>query len=164
MKSHCLALLMFCFAAMPCLAGAAGEKPSQSPGAASRGEDKNLSSEAQSVLDAQKAAIEALKKGDTDFFKRTLTDDFMAIVTNGDMVEKGDFVEGVGGAHSKNVWFYDFKVLPLNESAAVVTYNAVLPGEGTRYQHLSNVWVKQGDQWKLKFQQSTPNLWSLGDT
>jgi len=53
--------------------------------------------------------------------------------------------------------------LPLNENAAVVTYNAVLPGEGARYQHLSNVWVKQGDQWKLKFQQSTPNLWSLGD-
>ena len=79
------------------------------------------------------------------------------------MAGKDDFVEGVAGLHGKDLRFYDFKVLPLNENAAVVTYNAVLPGEGARYQHLSNVWVKQGDQWKLKFQQSTPNLWSLGD-
>jgi hypothetical protein len=24
-----------------------------------------------------------------------------------------------------------------------------------RYQHLSDVWVKQGDQWRLRFQQAT---------
>jgi len=27
--------------------------------------------------------------------------------------------------------------------------------ETPRYQHVSSVWVKQGDQWKLKFQQAT---------
>ena len=164
MKSHCLVLLMFCsMVAMPCLAGSAGEKPPELAAAPLQGEGKILSPEAQAVLDAQKAAIEALKKGDAEFFRRTLTDDFTAIVTTGDMAGKDDFVEGVAGLHGKDLRFYDFKVLPLNENAAVVTYNAVLPGEGARYQHLSNVWVKQGDQWKLKFQQSTPNLWSLGD-
>ena len=117
----------------------------------------------QSLMDAEKSFVAAAKKGDVAYFKRTLTDDFTAIVTTGDMAGKDDFVEGVAGLHGKDLRFYDFKVLPLNENAAVVTYNAVLPGEGARYQHLSNVWVKQGDQWKLKFQQSTPNLWSLGD-
>jgi hypothetical protein len=24
-----------------------------------------------------------------------------------------------------------------------------------RYQHMSSVWVKQGEQWRLKFQQAT---------
>jgi hypothetical protein len=28
---------------------------------------------------------------------------------------------------------------------------------------LSDTWVKQGGQWKLKFQQSTLNLWSSHD-
>jgi hypothetical protein len=46
----------------------------------------------------------------------------------------------------------------------VVTYKAVFPGsELDKYQHLSDSWVKQNGQWKLKFQQSTLNLWSAHD-
>jgi len=32
-----------------------------------------------------------------------------------------------------------------------------------RYQHLSDTWVEQSGAWKLKFQQSTLNLWSAHD-
>jgi len=55
---------------------------------------------------------------------------------------------------------YEVSVVPVNETAAIVTYDCVvrmmvfdetLP----RYQHVSNLWVKQGDQWRLKFQQAT---------
>jgi len=87
--------------AMPCLAGSAGEKPPELAAASLQGEGKIPSPEAQAVLDAQKAAIEALKKGDAEFFRRTLTDDFTAIVTTGDMAGKDDFVEGVAGLHGK---------------------------------------------------------------
>src|SRR2546426_8154583 len=112
MKSHCLVLLMFCsMVAMPCLAGSAGEKPPELAAASLQGEGKILSPEAQAVLDAQKAAIEALKKGDAEFFRRTLTDDFTAIVTTGDMAGKDDFVEGVAGLHGKDLRVYDFKIL-----------------------------------------------------
>jgi len=29
------------------------------------------------------------------------------------------------------------------------------PGMAPRYQHISDLWVKQDDQWRLKFQQAT---------
>jgi hypothetical protein len=32
-------------------------------------------------------------------------------------------------------------------------------GPPPRYQHWTSVWTRQGDQWKLKFQQSTPTHW-----
>ena len=57
---------------------------------------------------------------------------------------------------------YDFKVLPVSENVAIVTYDAIMKVDVDddeiqipRYQHLSSVWVKQGEQWKLKFQQAT---------
>jgi hypothetical protein len=55
------------------------------------------------------------------------------------------------------------QVVPLNENAAIVTWNEIDPGSTPKYVHLSAVWVKQDGQWKLKFQQSTPNVWSAYD-
>ena len=59
--------------------------------------------------------------------------------------------------------FYDFNVLTLADNAGVVTYNVVFPSRIERYQHLSDTWVKENGQWKLKFQQTTLNLWSAHD-
>jgi len=106
---------------------------------------------------------EAYKNRDVDFFQRTLSEDFIEIAANGDPVVRDEVLEGVRTADIKGLRLYDFKILPLNDGAAVVTYNEIVRDGGPRYQHLSTVWVKQGDQWKLKFQQSTPNLWSIGD-
>jgi len=106
---------------------------------------------------------EADKNRDVDFFQRTLSEDFIEIAANGDPVVRDEVLEGVRMADIKQLRLYDFKVLLLNDGAAVVTYNEIVRDGGPRYQHLSTIWVKQGDQWKLKFQQSTPNLWSIGD-
>jgi hypothetical protein len=59
--------------------------------------------------------------------------------------------------------FYDFNVVTLADNAGVVTYNVVLPSHIERYQHLSDTWVKENGEWKLKFQQTTLNLWSAHD-
>src|SRR5438445_3652104 len=64
---------------------------------------------------------EALKKGDAEFFRRTLTDDFTAIVTTGDMAGKDDFVEGVAGLHGKDLRL-DRKSTRLNSSHANISY------------------------------------------
>jgi len=61
---------------------------------------------------------------------------------------------------------YNMKVVELSEGTAIVTYDVVFrvpaaedQGPPPRYQHWSSVWVKQGDAWKLKFQQTTPTHW-----
>jgi hypothetical protein len=57
-------------------------------------------------------------------------------------------------------------VVALGQDAAIVTYDAIVreapeedQGPPPRYQHFSSVWVKQGDQWKLKFHQATATHW-----
>ena len=122
----------------------------------------------QSMITTEKDLLEALEHGDVAYVQNAVADDFVSIGTNGD---SGDKAEMVGAARhpaapehkQPKPILYEFKVVQLNDSAAVVTYNAVLPGSNPRYQHISSTWVKQGEQWKLKFEQATPNLWSAMD-
>lgn len=120
----------------------------------------------QTLIDAEKNLIDAIERNDVAYIRNAVSDEFYAIGTNGDSYGKGDLLEGMhadGGKGKGKRILYFFQVIPLNDGAAVVTYDVVKPGERPRYQHISNTWVRQGDQWKLKFQQSTPNLWSAND-
>ena len=71
-----------------------------------------------------------------------------------------DVLEGVHMADVQEYSPYDVHVLPINDSAAIVTYDCIVRmrlGEDPvpRYQHITDIWVKQGEQWRLKFQQAT---------
>ena len=132
-----------------------------------RAESKASSSLEQRLIDNVKELAAASQRNDGDYFKRTLADDFMAVPKNGGTIDRADFLEDILGAdktqESKQPWLYNIKVIPLSEGAALITYDEILPEEDPRYRHVSDIWIKQGEQWKLKFQQTTPNLWSIGD-
>jgi hypothetical protein len=64
----------------------------------------------------------------------------------------------------KDTRAYDFHVVKLNDDSAVVAYDLIVPGVHSRYRHMADTWAKIGGQWKLKFRQITPNLWSETDT
>ena len=121
----------------------------------------------QQLIDNVKQLARASQRNDGDYFKRTLADDFIAVPKNGGTIDRADFLEDILGAdkiqENKQPWLYNIKVIPLSEGAALVTYDEILPGEDPRYRHMSDIWIKQGDEWKLKVQQTTPNLWSIGD-
>ena len=120
----------------------------------------------QTLINAEKDLLDAFQRGDATYIKSAIDNNFYAIATNGDSYEKADLLEGMhedGSRGKSKPILYFFHVVPLNDGAAVVTYDAVFPGQRPRYQHVSDTWVKEGDQWKLKFQQSTPNLWSAND-
>lgn len=127
---------------------------------------KPLNAFEQSLVDTQKTFLQALDRGDATYVKNVVADDFVVIATNGDTGTKTELVDSVHPSkhEGKPPILYDFRVVKLSENAAVVTYNLAAPGGGLdRYQHLSDTWVKQGDQWKLKFEQTTINLWSAHD-
>jgi len=120
----------------------------------------------QEIIDLQKAFVAAQERGDADYVKNALADDFVQIETNGDSSGPKDLLKGIQPSQrsSPSPILYDFKVVELDQGCAVVTYNAVFAGNQLeRYQHLSDTWVKQDGKWKLKFQQSTLNLWSAHD-
>jgi len=126
---------------------------------------KTLSPLEQTLMAAEKSFVDAAKKGDVGFFKRTLTEDFSFVQFDGQLYSRQDMLDqfGEGGL---NLQPYDMKVVTAGEGVAIVTYDVVLhvppvqdQGPPPRYQHFSTVWVKQGDVWKMKFQQMTASHW-----
>ena len=118
------------------------------------------------LTDLQKRFVSAQGRGDAEYVRNALADDFTSIEANGSTTDKRDFLGGIHPPErpGPSPILYDIKVRQLDECCAVVTYMAVFPdSQLERYQHLSNIWVKQGSRWKLKFQQSTLNLWSAHD-
>lgn len=136
--------------------------------AAARGKSSQQadgSSPRQDFVALQKAFIAAQERGDAEYVKNAVADDFTGIESNGDRTDRTEFIRvGQGEKPGQSPMLYDFRVIQLDENCAVVTYNAVLPANQIdRYQHMSDTWVNEGGHWKLKFQQSTLNLWSAHD-
>lgn len=115
----------------------------------------------QTLISAEKDFIAAAKKGDAEFFKRTLTSDFSLVSFDGELGDRQDMIDGFSGG-GLDLLPYEMQVIPVSDGVAIVTYNVVLrvppaedEGPPPRYQHFSTVWVKQGDAWKMKFLQMT---------
>ena len=124
---------------------------------------KPLSPLEQSLIASTKAVPEAQKSKNVDFLKRTLTDDFVFVGSEGRLHDKEEIIETARDGELKDYYTYNLRVVPVDDEAAVVTYDCIIhmpegdaPGMAPRYQHISDLWVKQDDQWRLKFQQATP--------
>jgi hypothetical protein len=126
---------------------------------------KPLTPVEQTLMAAEQSYINAAKKADLAFFKRTLSDDFSFVGFDGQLAERQEMIDGLaeGGF---DLMPYNMKVVSVSDGVAIVTYDVVLrvppaedQGPPPRYQHFSTVWVKQGDAWKMKFQQMTASHW-----
>ncbi len=120
----------------------------------------------QTAITNEKTLIEAKKKDDGAFFKRTLSPDFSLVGVDGKLLEGQEAVDNLGDSGLVELTPYDIKVVALGDDGAIVTYDAIVreapeedQGPPPRYQHFSSVWVKHGDQWKLKFHQATAAQW-----
>jgi hypothetical protein len=127
---------------------------------------KTLSPLEQSLITGEKSLIQAKKKDDGAFFKRTLTADFSLVGVDGKLLEGQEAVDNLGDSGLVELTPYDIRVVTVGDDAAIVTYDAIVrekpeedQGPPPRYQHFSSVWVKHGDGWKLKFHQATAAHW-----
>src|SRR6266478_6342288 len=77
---------------------------------------KNLSPLEQTLITNTKAVPAAWKKKDADFFKRTLTDDFLEVAIDGKVYGKNDVLEGVHMADVREYNPYDAQILNINDS------------------------------------------------
>ena len=115
----------------------------------------------QTLIDGEKSFIAAAKRGDATFFKQTLTSDFSYVSYDGQLYDRQEMVDQYSQAGS-DIQPYEMRVVSAGDGVALVTYNVVFrvppsedQGPPPRYQHFTTVWVKQGDSWKMKFQQMT---------
>jgi hypothetical protein len=116
----------------------------------------------QALIANSKAVREAQVKKDTGFLKSTLTDDFVEVRSEGNVYERKDFIDDAADGNVTEFYLYKPRMLMVDENAAIVTYDCILkmtegdaPNMAPRYQHVSDLWVKQNGQWRLKFQQAT---------
>jgi len=127
--------------------------------------DKVPSEFEQTLMTAEKGFIDAAKKGDVTFFKRTLADDFSFVSFDGQLYNRQEMLDQYSQAGT-DILPYEMKVVSAGEGVVIVTYNVVYrvpaaedQGPPPRYQHFTTVWVKQSDVWKMKFQQMTASHW-----
>lgn len=127
--------------------------------------EKPLSPLEEAIIANEKEFIAAAKKGDAVFFKRMLADDFSFVSFDGEMGGRQEMIDGFSNG-GVDILPYNMKVLSISDGTAVVTYDVVFrvpasedEGPPPRYQHFSTVWAKQGEVWKMKFQQMTAAHW-----
>ncbi|HYA47979.1 MAG TPA: nuclear transport factor 2 family protein [archaeon] len=126
---------------------------------------KPLAPLVQTLTAAEHTFIDAAKKGDAAFFQRTLTDDFSYVSFDGQLYDRQQMIDERSDP-GFDILPYNMTVVPAGDAAAIVTYDVVLrvpsvedQGPPPRYQHFTTVWVKQGDAWKMKFQQMSVSHW-----
>jgi len=114
------------------------------------------------LMAKSKAVSAALKAKDVETLRSLLASDFHSIGSEGKSHEKGDLLGDAKDGNLKDFAFYDPQVTQVDSGVALVTYNLIVTmPEGDdllapRYQKISDLWVRQGSDWKLKFEQSTP--------
>ena len=117
----------------------------------------------QQLIDQQRQFLQAAQSKNPSMVDGAIADDFQGIGTNGDFYDKSEVVEAAEKGMPEGTRAYDFHVVKLNDDSAVVAYNLIVPGAHPRYRHMADTWARIGGQWKLKFRQITPNLWSAND-
>lgn len=124
---------------------------------------KSVSAFEQELVNVEMRFIAALQQKDMAYVEQVVAADFSGVALNGDSMERSDFMDDLHDGLSKDTRIYEVRVVRMDETCAVVSYSEILPGEKIRYRHLSDTWVKEGDEWKLKFQHRTPRMWSALD-
>jgi hypothetical protein len=124
-------------------------------------QDDAKSSLTDQLIALEKSLPEAEKRHDREFYKRTLTDDYISIDTDGKSHGRDEILGDLPSSELAEFRPYNIRVVPLNDNAAIVTYDVIIvtthyDDDTPRYQHISSIWLKQGEQWRLKFQQATP--------
>src|SRR6202051_3001358 len=117
----------------------------------------------QQLTDQKKQFLQAIQTKQATVVECAVADDFQGIATNGDFYDRSEVVESAEKGMPKDTRAYDFRVFKLNDDSAVVAYNLIVPEEHPRYRHMADTWARIDGQWKLKFRQITPNLWSAND-
>lgn len=147
---HNFTLLAICiFAALACCA--------QTP--ADQGQVTPLQT---MLFDNTKTIFEAQKTKNVSTLDGFLTSDFHEVGSEGMLHDRKEFLDDAVEGYLKEYSLYDVKLVHVDDNAVILTYKGILhqlEGDDVlapRYQHFSDLWVKQGDQWKLKYRQSTP--------
>jgi hypothetical protein len=102
----------------------------------------------------ERALWETLKNKDYNGFGSFLADDSIQVEPGG-VHDKAGSIKGVGEFDLSKAQLSDFKSVPFDADAAVVTYVLKLPGSAPAERH-STIWAKRDNRWLAVFHHATP--------
>jgi hypothetical protein len=113
-----------------------------------------------SLLEKETELVTAEMHGDRATILRTLANDFVFVGCDGHSLFKNEAIGELSGT-LKEYSLYEPHSLTLNDGAVMLSYNAIVhvPVDDDevhvpRYQHVTTIWVKDGNDWKQKFHQA----------
>ena len=121
-----------------------------------------VSSLADTLIAKSKSIPQFMKAKDVEGLKSLLADDFRIVGSEGRIHDKGEILGAAQEGFLRDFMFYNPQVIQIDADTALVTYNLIVTiPEGDdllspRYQKISDLWVRQGNDWRLKFEQATP--------
>src|SRR5258708_36946898 len=80
----------------------------------------------QTLMASEKSLIEAKRKDDGAFFKRTLSADFSLVGVDGRLLERQEAADDLGDSGLIESMPYSMKVVAVGDDAAIVTYDAAV--------------------------------------
>ncbi len=116
------------------------------------------------VLMEKSNEVHSLRKSkDVNGIKSLLADDFDYVGGDGRLHHRDELLGDIQDGTLRDFKLYEPQVTQIDSNAALLSYDAILdmregddPGMAPRYQKVSDLWVKQGTEWRLKFEQATP--------
>lgn len=150
MKRLLLAAVLL-VAAATFAAGQTPDKPAQPAG-----EKVGMASAEQAVNGRVSAFLDALRKGDAEALALIYSDDYTVTTEAGGVLTKVQRLEWVkaNAARLSTLDFQDLKTRVYGDTA-VVTGRATSTGDAKINSRMIQVWIKQGDTWRLAAGQNT---------
>jgi hypothetical protein len=125
--------------------------------------------DAQSLIAKSRAILEAEKAKDVATLNDLLAEDFRSIDLAGDFSSRREILGSAKEGFLKEFIFYEPQALRVDDDSILVFYNSAITLSDAvvkelaednltlpRYSKVSDLWVRQGGDWKLKFEQVTP--------
>jgi hypothetical protein len=116
----------------------------------------------QDLIAKSNSVLQALKAKNVASLNQLLTDDFRIVASDGESYGKRERLGEARQGILVNFMFYGPQLTSIDQVSALLTYNLIMDtpesddGSAPRYQKVSDLWVRQGGEWKLKFEQFTP--------
>lgn len=117
----------------------------------------------QTLIAKSKSVLQNVKSKDVTALNALLSNDFRIVWSDGKLHERGELLGAAQEGMLRDFQFYSAEVVPIDSNSALVTFNLVVdmpegddPGMAPRYQKVSDLWVREGNDWRLKFEQATP--------
>jgi hypothetical protein len=111
--------------------------------------------------ESTRAELEAQKTRDPDAVKNLVTPDFTMVGSDGRVYDKDELIDAAREGRLKSYQIYDVKIEDVGEDVILVSYNLIVTeaegdnGLAPRYQRVTDLWMKQGEQLRLKFEQAS---------